>query len=145
MDAKQEAKRLFNETWNYLDNPERSEEDSLQMLHMVHASAYLWQSVGEPKHFARSEWQVSRVYSVLLMGDAALMHGRRSLEICTENGIEGIDLVFGYEAVARAYRILGDLDAAEEYQAQGAACAEGILDEDDRQYALGELDTIDEI
>jgi hypothetical protein len=140
MDARQEAKRLFNETWNYLDNPDRTEEDDIQMLHMAHTSAYLWQSCGEAKNFARGEWQVSRVYSTLKMGELALLHGRRSLEICLDNGLEGVDLVFGYEAVARAYTILGDGNAAEEYKSQGAACAESILDEDDRQYVLCELD-----
>ncbi len=142
MDAKQEAKRLFNETWNYMEKTDRTEQDDIQMLHMAHTSCFLWQDRGEPGDFARGEWQVSRVYSILNMGEPALLHGRRSLEICLDNSIEGLDLVFGYEAVARAYAIIGNDNACDEYKSQAANCAELIADEDDRQYVLGELDSI---
>lgn len=142
MDQKQEAKRLFNETWNYLDMLERSKDDNIQMLHMAHTSCFLFQGVGTPVHLARGEWQVSRVYSVLDMGEPALLHGEKSLQICLDNGIEGIDLVFGYEAVARAYSVLNAQTQAEEYCQMGILAAPGILDEDDRQYALREIESV---
>lgn len=142
LDIKSEAKRLFNETWNYLDKNSRNDEENAQMLHMAHASLWLWQSVGTPVNLARGEWQVSRVYSVLDMPHPALLFGQRSLEICLENAIEGIDLVFAYEAVARAYALMGDMGAAAEYHEMGVIAADTISDEDDRQYALNEMATI---
>lgn len=140
--VQKEAIRLFNETWNHMDMVGRSDEKNAQMLHMAHASLWLWQQCGTPLNLARGEWQVSRVYSVLDMGDPALLFGMRSLEICLENAIEGIDLVFAYEAVARAYALLGDMNTAIEYNDMGMIAADTIADEDDRQYALNELATI---
>lgn len=38
MDAMQETKRLFNETWDLLDKPDRKPADDILMLHKAHTS-----------------------------------------------------------------------------------------------------------
>ena len=139
MDVKQEAIELFNHTWDLLDLPQRTAPQQIEMLHAAHTSCYLWRQVGTQANFARGEWQVSRVYSVLAMGDAALLHAQESLRICLDSGISGLDLAFGYEAVSRAYYVLGNAQGMDENKALGiAACAE-ISQEEDRNYALGEI------
>jgi hypothetical protein len=54
---------LFNKVWNLIDLKTRNEEETEMMVNAAHASLYHWRQVGEPVNFARSEWQVSRVYS----------------------------------------------------------------------------------
>ncbi|HWQ06248.1 MAG TPA: hypothetical protein VN453_03450 [Feifaniaceae bacterium] len=130
------AKTLFNETWDLIDKPDRTNEDNITMLHKAHASCFLWREANSPVNNARGEWQVSRVYSLLGMGQPALLHGKYSLSLCLENGIGGFDLAFGYEAVARAYRTLGDSAAAAENKALGLAACERIPEQDDRDYTL---------
>ncbi len=142
MDIIAEAKKLFNETWDLLDKTDRTPEDDITMLHKAHTSCYLWRSAENPVNNARGEWQVSHVYSILNMGVPALLHGKQSLGLCLDNGIGDLDLVFGYEAVARACSVLGNLDQAKENITKGLAACEAVTDENDRNYARGELENI---
>lgn len=143
MDIKQEAIKLFNEAWDLMDLKERTQEQQALMLHKTHASYYLWSLCGEKVNLARGEWQVSRAYALLHMGQPALLHGQRSLDICLENGIAGFDLPFGHEAVARAYHELGDKQNAQKHITLGREACECITDEHDKAYALSEISSID--
>ncbi|GHV38608.1 hypothetical protein FACS189490_00800 [Clostridia bacterium] len=137
-----EAKRLFNETWDLMDKKDRTREDDITMLHSAHTSCFLWRTANKPVNNARGEWQVSRVYSVLKMGELALLHGKYSLEICTENNIGDFDLAFGYEAVARAHAVLGDLTQANAYKQKALTASENISDEKQKEFTLGEIGSI---
>ena len=53
---------LFNEVWTLLDNPSRTAEEDLWMIHAAHTSRFHWEAVGGPVNLARGEWQCSRVY-----------------------------------------------------------------------------------
>ncbi len=132
----------FNAAWELLDKQNRSQEDNLTMIHMAHASRYHWGKIGTPLEFARGEWQVSRVYAVLKMGESALFHAKASLQYCQENAIASFDLAFAYEANARAYAVLGNVEAMQEYIQHGKKAAVDIEDEDDCNYFLGELATV---
>ena len=143
MDIKQEAIKLFNETWDLMDLKERTPEQQALMLHKAHASCYLWSLCGEKVNLARGEWQVSRAYALLGMGQPALLHGRRSLDICLESKLGGFDLPFGHEAVARAYHILGDAQEAQKHMALGREACQSIEDAQDKAYALSEIASIE--
>ena len=131
------AIQLFNETWELIDKQNRTEAETITMLHKAHTSCYLWREANKPLNNARGEWQVSRVYSILGEGRLALLHGAYSLALCLDNGIGDFDLAFGYEAVARAYKALGDEALQEEHKQLGLAACESIADNDDRDYTLG--------
>ena len=131
------AKTLFNETWDLIDKKNRTEAETITMLHKAHASCFLWREANSPLNNARGEWQVSRVYSLLGEGRLALLHGAYSLALCLEHEIGDFDLAFGYEAVARAYKVLGDEALKEEHKQLGLAACETIADNDDRDYTLG--------
>jgi hypothetical protein len=133
---------LFNEVWRLME----SREDDERMLHAAHASAYHWSEAPEcePKNRARSEWQVSRVYSVLGRGEPALHHARRCLEICEAQpeNMEDWDLPFAYEALARANRVAGHGDEARRYEEKAREAGEALADPEDREHleeALNEL------
>lgn len=130
------AKTLFNETWDLIDKKNRTEEETITMLHKAHASCYLWREANSPLHNARGEWQVSRVYSILGEGRLALLHGAYSLALCLDNNIGDFDLAFGYEAIARAYKVLGDEALQEEHKQLGLRACEQIADNGDRDYTL---------
>ena len=82
------------------------------------------------------------MYAVLGMGESALVHAARSLALCMDNAIGGFDLAFGYEAVARAYSVLGNVLKTQEHKAAALAACEQIADGDDRVYAQGEISSI---
>lgn len=139
---KKMAKDCFNMTWEYMDQQDKSAEDIRMMIHTAHTSVFHWHLVGETIHQARGEWQVSRVYSLAMMGESALYHGSQSLRICLENGIRDFDLAFAYEAVARALKLIGDQAGAMEHIELAKQAAEGIEQDEDKAYFLSELRSI---
>ena len=136
------AVELFNATWELLDKSDRTADDDLTMIHTAHASRYHWGEIGTPVEFERGEWQISRVYAVLGLADDALRHANACLEICRKNKIGDFDVAFAHEAVARALALSGDRDRATSHVESGAAAAEAIADENDRDYYLSELDAV---
>lgn len=133
---------LFNETWTLLEKEDRTADEDDALVHMAHASAHHWRQVGKPQHFARSEWQISRVYATLRRPEPSLHHAQRSLDMCKENGIGDFDLAFAYEALARGHAIAGDAEQARAYTEQALAAAEDISEDDDRELLLTDLETI---
>ena len=132
----------FNHTWELLDKKRRTREEDDEMIHTAHASRYHWGVIGTPVHFARGEWQISRVYAVLQKPEPALYHARRCLEICQENGIGDFDLAYAYEALARASALAGKKSDTERYVALGRGAGERIAEKDDRDQFIGDLKTI---
>jgi hypothetical protein len=134
---------LFNRTWALMETPDR---DSDELLHCAHASAYHWMRAdgATAANRARSEWQCSRVYTVLGRSEPALYHARRCLELCESapDDIEEFDLPFAYEALARAHALAGDAAEASEWLARARAAGEKIADEDDRVLLEADLSTI---
>ena len=136
---------LFNRTWDLMGKQDRTVEDDDAMLHMAHASAHHWRAEGTgatANNLARSEWQVSRVYTVLGRAEPAGYHARRCLEICQANGIGDWDLAFAYEALARAASVAGDLAAANSWAQQARSAAGEIAEDEDRDALLADLATI---
>jgi hypothetical protein len=136
---------LFNRTWEFMGKQDRSVEDDDAMLHMAHASAHHWRAEGTgatANNLARSEWQVSRVYTLLGRGEPAGYHARRCLEICQANGIGDWDLAYAYEALARAASVAGDAVEADSWAGHARRAAEEIAEDDDRDAVLADLATI---
>jgi DNA-binding transcriptional MerR regulator len=135
---------LFNKTWTLMEKPDRTREDDDEMVHCTHASAYHWLQVGTQANRARSEWQCSRVYTVLGLAEPALRHARRCLELVegAPDQMEDWDLPAAYEALARAYATAGDLPEAARYVELGRAALLRIADEDDRTPLEADFATI---
>jgi hypothetical protein len=138
---KKQAVKLFNATWDIIDKKDRTHEEEIEMIHMAHASRYHWGQIGGPLEFARGEWQISRVYAILGMGNSALYHGEESLKLCQNNNIGGFDLAFGFEAVARAYGIL-DRREKDIYKDKALEAAQGVGKREDREYVISEIESI---
>ena len=136
------AVSLFNETWTYLDKPNRTPAETDRMIHMAHASRFHWEQVGKPVNLGRGEWQVSRVHAIAGHADAALYHGMRCLEILQENEIGDWDVAAACEAIARAYMVAGDSEKTAEFIAKARQACESIKDPDDRDVVLKDLETI---
>lgn len=136
------AADYFNKCWDLIDKPDRTAEDDLQMIHRAHASRAHWQAVGTADNFAVGEWQISHVYAILDRGEDARYHGLACLNLCKDNNISGFNLGFAYEALARAEKILGNVELMQEYIELGKAEAEKVEKEEDKKYLLDELESI---
>ena len=133
---------LYNKTWEIIDKEKRTKEEIDLMIHAAHASRFHWGEFGEPVNFARGEWQISNVYSILKMSESALYHAKRSLEICKENEIGDFDLAFAYEAMARANSILKEDKEVKKYLLLAEEASEKIEKKEDKEYFLSVLKTI---
>ena len=74
--------------------PDRTREQDTEMIDAARASRHRWGELVAPVNFARGEWQVSRVYSVLGRGEPALVHARLCLDACVEHGIGDFDIAY---------------------------------------------------
>jgi len=137
---RQLAVDLFNHVWTLLDLPERTRAQEDELIHAAHASRHHWAQVGEPKNLARGEWQVSRAYAEVGRPEPALHHARRCLEILEESGDgEDWDVPFAHEALARAFLVAGDTEAAEHHLAVARELAASVTDAEDREHLENEL------
>jgi len=136
------AVELFNRTWDLMDKQDRTPAETDEMIHAAHASRYHWGIAGEPHHWQRGEWQVSRTYAVVGHAQSCLFHAQRCMALTEEHAIGGFDLAFAHEALARAYSLLGDAQMMEKHLSLGKETAEKIKDKDDKEYTLGELNHI---
>jgi hypothetical protein len=143
-DERKLAAQLFNETWRLLQRDDRSQPDDDRMVHAAHASRYHWGQLpaATPAHLARGEWQVSRVYAVLHRPEPAIHHAQRVVDICLANDIGDWDLAFGYEALARAFAVAADGEAARKWTDMALAAAGSITEDEDRDLLLADLETI---
>lgn len=133
---------LFNLTWDYLDNKNRNRDQIDEMIHTAHASRFHWSRVGQPIHWERGEWQISRVYSELNMSESALYHAQRCVDICLDNGIGDFDIAFAYEAMARAHALDKNKIQMNKYLELAKKAGESIDKKEDRDYFFSELNSI---
>jgi hypothetical protein len=135
---------LFNRAWTLMETAERTEEQDDELINTAHASAYHWTQVGTPANRARSEWQLSRAYTVLDRPEPALHHARRCLAYCEENpeAIEDWDLPYAHEALARAHALAGEADVAGRHAAAARELAAGVAGAEDREHLEADLGTL---
>lgn len=139
---KSQAAQYFNQTWDLLDKQNRSPQEDLQMIHQAHASRFLWGLVGKDKQKATGEWQVSRVYAVLKMGESSLYHAQASLDYCEKGALTPFDFAFAHEALARAYAVLKKPQESLRQVELGRESANKVQDDEERAYVLSELQGI---
>jgi DNA-binding transcriptional MerR regulator len=135
---------LFNRTWTLMEKDGRTVEEDDELVHCAHASAYHWLLAGTAANRARSEWQCSRVYTVLGRAEPALHHARRCLAICESepDALEEWDVPFAYEALARAHAVAGDSAETSRCLERARTLGAAIADEDDRRLLEADLATI---
>ena len=143
-EERQLAVDLFNRAWTLMETDERTEEQADELINTAHASAYHWTQVGTPANRARSEWQLSRAYTVLDRPEPALHHARRCLAYCEENpeAIEDWDLPYAHEALARAHALAGEADVAGRHAAAARELAAGVTGAEDREHLEADLGTL---
>ncbi|HVP22984.1 MAG TPA: tetratricopeptide repeat protein [Conexivisphaerales archaeon] len=132
------AVSCFNGAWDLLDKKRSAAEDK-EMLELAHASRYHWGLVGEPRNWAVSDWQISRVYAAVGQPELSLMFAESCLEICEEKGLSDI-LHTADEAMARAYAASGDFVSAKRYLREARRRLDSLrLPKDDRKVYLGQI------
>ncbi len=136
--------RCFNLAWEFIDQGERTQAETDQMLHAAHASAWHWsqRSDATNANLSISLWQLSRAYA--LAGEAGISgrYARRCLEVSQTES----PFLLGYacEALARAAGLAGDRAAAAAYLKRGRDLLPQVEDPEDRQLLEKDLASLAE-
>lgn len=135
------AIQFNNATWGLLDKKDRTREDDELMIVSAHASLRHWLEAGTGVNHQRGEWLIARVYSVLGLGDRALYHAQRCLELTEMHAAEmkDFDRAYAYEAVARANAVAGNREQAREYLGLAEAAGAEIAGPEDKAIFQGDL------
>jgi hypothetical protein len=145
--TKEEHKKLgimyFNHTWDLIDKENKTEEETLQMIHYAHASRLHW-TLSEPPmiNIIRGEWLISHVYGLLQLGESCLHHAEFVYQKTLAEKCTGFDLVFAYEAMARAFKLLGNTVSMNQYLEMGYQAIDQVEDKADKTYCQEQLDSI---
>lgn len=134
--------RLYNEAWSFIDKPDRTGDDDVEMLLTAAASRWHWAQVGGPEELANGDWQVAHAASLLGFGDLALMFARRHLATAEREGWDGWRLACAHEGFARASAAAGNWQARDRHVAAAAAALDREPDEEDRAIIAGQLASV---
>lgn len=132
----------FNKTWEFIDNPNRTQEENLSMLQTAMASLWHWTQREDVKqqNLSVGYWQVSRVFALLGQADNARKYAEVSLK--HSEGGEPFYTGFAYEALARAEMVAGDKKRMNEYLSKARELAGKVEDLEDKEVLQGDLDSI---
>jgi hypothetical protein len=135
---------LYNYTWTLMEKENRTADETDQLIHAVHASAFHWRQIGNEANLSRGEWICSRVYAVLGQAEPALWHAQRCLELVEAGGegFEDWDRGSALEAVARAHAVAGNRAESDRYRALAQEELPKIAEDDDREVLEKDLASI---
>jgi|LGOV01.1.fsa_nt_gb hypothetical protein len=133
----------FNSTWDLIEKLDRNKDEDERMIHYAHASRLHWELSGAPiLNLVRGDWQISRVYSLLGLGESALYHAQSCYTKTINNKIGDFDLVFAYECMANAYKVLGNEELMKENLELGYKSIDQVKKDTNKEYCKSELDNI---
>jgi hypothetical protein len=140
----EDAHRTFgvaanNRAWELLGNEARTPEQDRELVDAAHASLWHWRHAGTLVNEQRGEWLVSHVYAVLGNGDVALAHAERCRALTEEGALDGFDLAYSCEAMARAHAARGDVEPAGTWRERAQSVAATVADDEDRAVLEGDL------
>jgi hypothetical protein len=95
--------------------------------------------VGNPRHRAIADWQISRVAAVLGYADLAFRFGQRSLAVCLDNDLDAFVTGFAHEAIARAAAEVDDVETFTEHLEAAKEKLGEIEDPEDRDVLEADL------
>ncbi len=136
--------QCFNQTWDYIDQPERSSEDNDKMLQLSLASLWHWTQREDcsSTNLSVGYWQVSRVFALLGQADNARHYGKLCLKASQAEGVLPFYLGYAYEALARAEMTASSKTRMAEYLKLAQQVAETLPDPEAKKALLADLATI---
>lgn len=129
----------FNLTWELIDKPDPTEEETDQMIHAAHASRFHWGEVGTAVNHLRGDWQIAHVCTILNLPQRALHYAQLCLRQCEDNRIGDFDLAYAYAGMSRALACNGDLVEAEKLYRLAVDARKMIHAEEDYQQFESDL------
>ena len=139
-DHREWGKTTNGRCWELLGTADRTPDQDRELIDCAHASLWHWRYGGTAINEQRGEWMIAHAYARLGRPLESLEHAQRCLDITMAEQLEGFDLGYAYEAMARALALRDD-PAAADWRAKATAVGETITDDEDRSIFLGDLNS----
>ena len=123
----------FNIAWELIDKPERTPEETEQMIQRTMASLWHWAQRPDcsPTNLSIGYWQTARVYA--LAGEAANARKYAGLCLNITPTDDAFCLGYAHEATARAEALAGNQELANEHLSKARDCAEQVTDTENQK------------
>ncbi len=137
-----QASSCFNQTWAYLDLPDRTPEQTQSMIHVAHTSYWHWTQVDDHTalNISIGLWMLSRVYAVAHLPDRAIQYAKECITWSQENSLTAFYVGYAYEALARATAVGGD--DASDIITVARDLSQSIEDDEEKKMLTADLDTV---
>lgn len=136
------AADCYNRAWELIQKEDRTEEENQAMLATSYASLFHWLNRTDcaPVNHAIAYWQLSRIYALLDNPQEA--RAMASLCLKFSDGLEPFYTGYAYEAFARAEKIAGNAERAEEFKRKALSEADKVTDAEEKSWLVNDLATI---
>lgn len=136
------AADCFNRTWELLERPNRTDDETEEMILCSTASLWHWTRRADrtDRNLSIGHWQLSRVYASAGRPDEAMRHGRRSLEFAGESPFLR---AWAHEAIARAALLQNDRETFAAQMEPARTFAAQVTDAEDRRALETDLAALD--
>jgi hypothetical protein len=137
----------FNQAWTLVMQPNRTVEDTEEMIHLSITSLWHWTQRPDctPTNLAVGFWLAARVYALAGLAENAHYYAKLSLEASEAEGVHPFYRSYAYEALARAAAVARDPSALLEYLQQARESLAALEDPQAREHILQELAEIAEM
>ena len=129
----------FNAAWELIDKPERTPEETEQMIQRTMASLWHWNQCEDctPTNLSIGYWQAARVYALADQADSAHKYAQLCLDITPED--DPFCLGYAHEALARAELLAGNTTAAKEHLSKATELVRQIESAENRKLLEDDL------
>ena len=133
--------KCFNRAWDYIDKKQRTSEEDEEMIRLSLASAWHWTQRPDCTNINRSVglWQNARVYALVGQVENARRYAKLCLAISKSQDVPPFYLGYAYEALARAEKMAGNRQLANELVAEARQLAAQVTEKEERDLLLADL------
>jgi hypothetical protein len=136
------AVRLFNQTWELLEQTDRGPAGDRAMLASAMASRLHWEGIGTDENLAAGDWLVAHVASHLGYADLALDFAAAAHERAMSADVPAWLLASTQEGLARAHAVAGHPDERDQWAEDARRSLEAVDDDEDRELIESQLATV---
>jgi hypothetical protein len=138
------AVRLFNRTWELLEDADRDDAGDREALMTAMASRLHWAGIGTDENLAAGDWLVAHVASLLGHADLALDFAAAAHERVSTSPEELPTWLVAstLEGLARAHGVAGHEEERDAFAADARSVLEAVDDDEDREIVESQLATI---
>ena len=137
------AVQYYNQTWDLIDQAERTAADDRRMLSLAMASRALWDDIGGDEQWIVGDWQVAHVAALTGHPDLSLDFAAAAYERASSADVPLWMKASTCEGLARAHAAAGHVAERDAWVLKARELLEQVDDAEDRALIESQLATVD--